>query len=232
MGIISWLVSAVYKSLFLKGDTGYRQAHVAVKALLIISIALFISRKPDQVFVLAAILVPFGLLYPGLEWVVAVVGLSAFTGTVLAVSAYLLSLTGLYHMHALQILESVARTIGISVGVVFAFTIISPIELYNVIYALGGRKAAVFPLLLWKLIPQGLRNFADSLVVGSLKREHTTKRIPPAVASLIEAGWLIEEYCYWKLRTPVKITIGLKRSPKYTILLLVATVLVLLVTGF
>ncbi|MGB9816516.1 MAG: hypothetical protein ACPLQS_02825 [Desulfurococcaceae archaeon] len=229
MGIIDWFIGVVYKSLFLAEDTGFRRAHFLSKAVFILSITLLITRNPGSSYLLVAFLTPLGLMFPGLEWVVAILGLSAFTGLLLAASAYLVSLLGFYQMHVLQILDIVLRTMGISMGIVFSFNIISPIELYNALYVLRGRRVAVIPLMLWKMIPQGLRNFMDSLMVGYSKREIFTKRIPPAVASLIEASWLTEEYCYWKLRIPVKTRINLERSYRHTIILLTVALFITLI---
>lgn len=229
MGFMEWFIGIIYKSLFLAGDAGFRRAHFLAKAVFILSVALLISRNPAKSYLLIGFLTPLGLIFPGLEWVVATLGLSGFTGLLLSLSAYLLSLLGLYQMHLHQILDIVLRTIGISFGILFSFNIISPIELYNALYILRGRKVAVIPLLLWKMIPQGLRNFVDSLMVGYLKREFFAKRIPPAVASVIETSSFIEEYCYWKLRIPVKTRINLERSYKHTIILLMISLFITLI---
>ncbi|MEM0031523.1 MAG: hypothetical protein QXV54_05810 [Desulfurococcaceae archaeon] len=229
MGFIDWFIGVIYKSLFLAGDDGFRRAHFLAKAVFILSVILLITRNPSKSYLLIGFLTPLGLIFPGFEWVIAILGLSGFTGLILSFSAYLLSLLGLYQMSILRMLDIVLRTIGVSFGIVFSFNIISPIELYNALYILRGRKIAVIPLLIWKMIPQGLRNFVDSLMVGYLKKEFFARRIPPAVASVIEASWFIEEYCYWKLRIPVKTRINLERSYKYTLILLAASLLITLI---
>lgn len=229
MGFIEWLISVVYKSLFLSGDSGYRKAYFLAKVIFILSIALFISRSPSKVYLLIPVIIILGYFYPGRDWIIAVLTLTAFTGAFLSISSYLLSLIGLYHMDLVQIPEIIMRAVGVGVSIVFSFMIISPIELYNAIFTFRGRKYAVFPLLLWKLIPHGLKNFIDSIVVGYLKREYIVKRIPTAVASLLETDWLIEEYCYWRLRVPTKTIISLERSYRHTLTLLMASLVITLI---
>jgi len=224
-GFLSWILSVIYKSFFLTGDEGFRRAHVLAKATFILSIILLILKNPARSYLLALFIIPIGLIYPGFEWVVAVTTLTALVGFAMGASAYLLSLTGLYHMTPLELLLIMARSIGLGMGLVFMFVIISPIELFNLLYLLGFRSAAVVPLLLAKTTPLGVRSFLDSLMVGSLKHEAFTKRIPPAVASLIEVGRFIDEYCYWKLRIPARKMIAINRSYNYTVILLIISLL-------
>lgn len=229
MSLIGWLIDVVYRSLFIASDSGYRRAHLLSKAVFILSIILLIALNPRRTYLLIFLISPISLLYPGPEWLLAVTTLSSLVGVTLAGSAFLLSLLGLFEMTILQFIEIIARTIGISLGVVFSFTIISPIEIYNIIYTLHGGRLSVIPLLLWRMIPQGMRYFVESIQVGRLKQERVTKRIPPAVAGMIEISTLIEEYSYWRLRTTPKGTIGYERSYKYTIVLLIIALLISLV---
>lgn len=227
--IIGWLVEMVYKSLFLATDTGYRRAHLLSKMVFILSVALLISLNPRRSYILILLIAPISLLYPGPEWLIAVISLSSIVGLFLAGSALIVSLTGLYEMTFYQFLEIVLRTIGVSIGIVFSFTIISPIEIFNIIYTLRGGKLSVVPLLLWRMIPQGMKFFLESIHVGKLKQEHLVKRIPPAVAGMKEISSLIEEYCYWRLSTTPKTTINFDRSYKHTIILLIIALLLSLV---
>ncbi|MEM4718029.1 MAG: hypothetical protein QXE81_04630 [Desulfurococcaceae archaeon] len=225
MSIPGWLVSVVYKSLFLAGDTGYRRAHLLSKFVFILSVILLISVNPERSYILVLIVAPISIIYPGLEWLIAISSLSAFVGLFLAGSAFILSSIGLFQMTLYQFTMIVIRTIGISIGIIFSFNIISPIELYNILYSLHLRKIAVVPLILWKIIPYGLKSILDSLMVGQLKRELFTKRIAPAVASMLETSWFIEEYCYWRLKSTPKTPISYERSYKYTIILLICALL-------
>lgn len=229
MSLLGWLVSILYKSLFLLGDTGYRRAHLLSKFVFILSVVLLISVNPERSYILFLLISPIGVISPGLEWLIAISSLSAVVGFFLAGSALLLSLFGLFQMTIYQFIMIIIRTVGISIGIVFSFNIISPIELYNILYYLRLRKIAVVPLTLWKIIPYGLKNILDSLTVGQLKREFFTKRIAPSVASMLETSWLIEEYCYWRLKTVPKVPISYERSYKYTIILLICALLLAII---
>ncbi|MEM4487816.1 MAG: hypothetical protein QXK88_03310 [Desulfurococcaceae archaeon] len=230
MGFIGWLVSIVYKSFFLFGDEGYRKAHYLSKIIFVSVVLLLMMTIPERAYLMSFIIIPLGLLSPHPEWILASTILSSLAGLYLSISAYILSFTGLYYMETLQILEIAGRAIGFSLSLIFIFATISPIEIHNLLYFLRSKRSCVFPLLLWRLVPYGLKNFMDSLSVGSLKGEQVTKRIPPAVASMIEIGRFIDEYCYWRLKTGVKTPLKLNKNSVYTFLLIVGSVATILVT--
>lgn len=134
-------------------------------------------------------------------------------------------------MTPLQILEVACRVVGISISLIFIFVMTSPIEVHNIIYMLTGRRICAYPLLLWRLVPLGLKNFIDSLSVGKLKGEGVTKRVPPAVAGMIEITRFMEEYCYWRLRLGPKCPLKLNRSAKYTLALTLGSIVVAVATS-
>lgn len=228
MGFLTWLISVVYKSMFLTGDTGLRKAHIASKALFTFSLILVYMHSPEKAPLLLPILLLLGFLHAGLEWIIATLTLTGLVSAYLASSAYLLSLTGLYTMTPLEVLSVTLRSITVGFALILLFNVISPVELYNALHALGAKRFSSYPLLVWRLIPLGLRNFVDSVAVGYLKREKITSRIPPATASVIEAGWFIEEYLYWRLRVKSKTQIPLSRSIVYSIVLVVTSLITLL----
>ncbi|MCC6025112.1 MAG: hypothetical protein LM555_02300 [Desulfurococcaceae archaeon] len=228
VGFFTWLVNTVYKSIFLTGDTGLRRAHAASKILFTTSLVVAYTVNPEKSPTLLPLLVALGVLHAGFEWVVAALTLVSLVSAYLAGSAYLLSLTGLYTMTPLQALLVVARATAVAFGVVLVFNMISPVELYNALHTLGAKHFSSYPLLVWRLMPLGLRNFTDSVAVGYLKREKITSRIPPATASIIEAGWFIEEYSYWRLRVKSKTQIPLPRSIVHSLVLVAASLTILL----
>lgn len=230
MSILGWLVSVVYKALFLTGDSGYKLAHPLAKLVIIASVAAFIAQHPVHAPVLIPLVLVLGFIYPGSEWVVAASLLSLLAGAYLAVSAYLLSLLGLYYMSLVDVVLVALRTYAISIAILFLFNTISPVDLYNALYYLKAGSSSNYPLLLWRLIPQGLKNFAEAISLSVVKGEKAVKRIPAAVASVIEAGWFIEEYCYWRLRTKPQSPISSMASPKHTLILLVAALAIALLS--
>lgn len=229
MSVLGLLVYFVYKALFITGDRGYRVSHPLSKLVFLISMLIIIARLPHKTPFIAPLVIVLGILHPGLEWVIATSTLSGLVGLYMGVSAYLLSLLGLYQMHLQDILTIALRTFSISIAGLFVFTMITPVELYNVVLVLRAGKAASYPLLIWRLMPQSLKNFLDSISVGVLKKERATRRIPAAVASVIEMGWFIEEYCYWRLRVKPKTLIHVDRSTKYTLILLLSSLLLSLI---
>jgi len=228
MGLFNWLLSVIYKSMFLTGDSGLRRAHVMSKVLFTISLVFVYTLYSEKSPIILPVLVVLGLIHAGIEWVIAILTLAGLAGLYLAGSAYLLSLTGLYTMIPLQVFIIALRAMAIAISIMLVFNTISPIELYNTLYLLGAKYFSSYTLLLWRLIPLGLRNFIDSLTVGYLKKEKTIKRLPSATASIIEAGWFIEEYSYWRLRVKSKTQIPLARTTLHTLILLISSLIVLL----
>lgn len=228
MGFFSWLLSIVYKSMFLTGDSGLREAHVLSKIVFTTSLVLAHVVYPEKSPTILPVLVVLGIVHASLEWVTAILSLTGLVGVYLASSAYLLSLTGLYYMTPIQVLMIALRATTIAMSIVLVFNTISPIELYNLLHVLGAKRFSTYTLLLWRLTPLGLKSFTDSLAVGHLKKESTVKRIPPATASIIESGWFIEEYNYWRLRVRTKTQIPLTRTTLHTIILLLSSLTILL----
>jgi hypothetical protein len=231
VGFLTWLISIAYKSIFLTGDAGLKRAHVATKVLFATSLLVVYTLSPEKAPLVLPVLLILGLLHAGLEWITATITLTGLVGAYLGCSSYLLSFTGLYTMTPLQVLLVVFRSITIGFAVILVFNMISPAELYNALHVLGAKQFSSYPLLVWRLMPLGLRNFVDAVAVGYLKREKITSRIPPATASVIEAGWFIEEYSYWRLRVKSKTQIPLSRSIVYSIVLVVASLTTLLLAS-
>jgi len=214
--------------MFLTGDSGFRRAHLESKIVFTASLLFAYMVNPEKFPTLLPVLCVLGALHAGLEWIVATLTLTSLVGAYLAGSAYLLSLIGVYTMTLLQVLFVALRAVAIAFSIVLVFNMISPIELYNALHLLGARRSSSYTLLLWRLMPLALRNFIDSLAVGYLKREKIASRIPPATASVIEAGWFIEEYSYWRLRVKSKTHISLPRSLLHTFTLLFFSLVILL----
>lgn len=222
MGFISWLVSIVYKILFLKGDTGFRQAHWVVK-MLHLSLIVFILlenhlRSLTGMAVLSLIL---GLVSPGYEWAISILALSSLISLYMSLTAMIASIIGFAPVDASLIPFIAVKTLALSVILAFAFIIVSPLEVSSLLIKLGARRAGNVPLLIWRLMPYGLKSFTESLAIGYVKKEKTLNRIPPAVASLLEIGGFIEEYCFYKLNTPAKYPVLPAYSFKYSIILAV-----------
>lgn len=225
MSLVSRVLLLVYKSFFVAGDAGYRRAHFLSKVAFILSIVLYTAKSPVKAPILVLVIF-LGLIYPGKDWATSMLELSLFTGFVAIPVACLLSLTTGGSVYLLQVLEIVVNVAGIVSATAFSFTIISPVEIYNTIYLLRGKSAATLPLLIWVLIPRYLKDTLDSTAISNLKVEYYGKRaFHTVVHQLLEVKDYFEEYCYWRLRTPVKTVITIERSYKYTLILLAITLL-------
>lgn len=230
MRLADRLLSLIYGSFFVASDAGYRQAHFLSKVAFILSIALYVAKGPGRAYVLPLIIL-LGLIYPGKDWATSVLKLSVLVGAVTTLVTCPLLLLGA-NFYPLQVLEVVVKAVNTTSAIAFSFMIISPTELHNALYLLRGKKVATLPLVLWVLVPRYLKDLLDSLALSRLKypkakRNHKVSSV--AIASqLLEVNSLFEEYCYWRLRTSVKVTIGLERSYKYTLILLAVTLLLTL----
>lgn len=229
MTLIGILVSIVHKSLFMSGDTGFRTAHPISKLAFLVSLVALLAKGPSRVLAITPVILLLGAVHPGYEWVAASAILSGLVGLYMGTSAYLLSLLGLYEMGLFDVVNITLRTFSFSVSTIFVFNSLSPLEFYNVLLLLGARRASSYPILVWRFMPQGLKNFVDSLMVGYLKKERSYKRLPSAVASFIEIRKLVDEYCYWRIRTQAKVTINIDRDQNYTFMLLVASLAIALI---
>lgn len=226
MRLLQSVISLIYESIFVASDSGYRQAHFLSKMAFIVSLALYIARTPDKAYAFAIIMV-LGLVHPGVDWVFSALKLSLLVGLVAAVIALLASLIGVYTVHPLLVLEVVVNTANVVSATLFSLAIISPIEIYNAVLKLGGKRAATVALLLWVLSAQYLKQLRESLGLSDLKAKYRARRLPSKIAGrLLEVSRSFEEYCYWRIRAPAEMTVSLDRSYRYTAILLIATLLV------
>lgn len=226
MSLIGALVSIVYRALFISGETGFRTAHPLSKLAFIASFLILLVEEPGKAILVIPVVALLGIVHPGYEWLSASFALSGLVGVYMGVSAYILSLLGLYEMRLFDILVVALRTFSISSVALFIFIMLSPIEFYNILVLIGLKRASSYPLLIWRMTPQALRNFVDSMSAGYLKGEKTLKRVPAAVASVIEMGRLVNEYCYWRLKTSPKVIVYLSREPNYTYMLLASSLII------
>jgi len=220
MGFISWLISVVYRTFFLKGDTGFKTAHWAVKVVHILLVAVVLASGDTRLLAgLALSLVILGFISPGREWVASTLALSTIVSLYMSLTALLGSLVGLAPVSVEDAVVIGVKTLTVSISIAFTFTLISPLEISALLVKLGARRAGSFPLLTWRLIPYGLKSFVESLQIGYVKGEKTSSRIPPAVASILEIGGFIEEYCFHKLNIGARHAVLPQYSAKYSSIL-------------
>ncbi len=174
------------------------------------------------------IIVTSFLVY-GSTWVYSATLLSSVPGVWYGLTAYIISLLGIPPVITVfDAFMIYLRTTTISLAILFIASMISPVELTNLLYKIGAGEKALALQLLWRLTPLGLRYMSDSLIVGNLKGESIKYRIAPAIASLLETGWRIEEACYYRLKTSMTYKLYRRYSIKYTVLLVAVSLISLL----
>jgi hypothetical protein len=236
MRIIGLLIDLVYKSLFLRGEGGYRSVCLPLKILfVVVSIYYFLVSGMYGSIILIIIVSILGLLDYGYKWIISAYTLSSIPGVWYALTAYILGLLNPSLMPNIWGLLSIYfRTTCFSYLLLFILAITSPTRLANIIYRLGFGKTASAPLLLWRMMPYGLKAMQESLAIGELKGEPVSKRLAPAIASLIEYSKYVGEANYYRLRSPMRISIPLFTDKKYSVILLITSLIIslLIITSY
>lgn len=229
MRIIGILVDLVYKSLFLKGEEGYRATSSLVKILLLALMLTYFLLDPSlysSINIVLLILV-LGITGFSFSWFLSSFTLSSIPGLWYAVTALLFSYTGLSEpLSYTDALIIYLRTTTFSLILLFFGSIISPVRLANVLFRLGFRKNSVAPILLWRSMPYGLKSMQESLAIGELKKENVGKRLGPAMASLLEYSDMVRESNYYRINTLMKHAFPVKSSRKHNLLLIITCVII------
>ena len=204
MRVIGALVSLIYRSLFLKGVSGAKAAHSLARLAYVSAFVAAVYLRGDSVFLAAATAALMAFADSRLDWVGPATILSSIPATWYALTAYLISLAGVPPVVTLADAVIIfARTLALSLTIMFIIYSIDPVSISNALYALGARRASTAPLLVWRVMPYGLSAMMESLAIGELKGEGVGKRIAPAVAAIIEHGRGIEASAYLRLSAPM-----------------------------
>jgi hypothetical protein len=230
VSIIGALVSIVYNVFFMRGEEGFRRAESFSKLIFILCTLTLVFRRPDGVIITGFITLLLGLYYPGMEWALSTLVLTSILGAYMGLSTLLSNFLGWSSLSIFQVFMVVVRTISFSTTIIFIVAILSPRALSNILRKIGLKKLVVhIPILIWRLIPYGMKWFTESLMIGSLKNERVTTRIPVVAAGVIEVGKYLEEYSYYRLNSEMKKPIVLvKEEYMSDIILIVVSFLMLL----
>jgi len=221
--VIGALVSLIYKSLFLKGASGVKDAHSIAKVAYIVAFVAAAYLRDDSVYFAAVTAAAMALADSGLDWVVPAVTLSSIPASWYALTAYIISLAGVPPEVTLGDAAVIfARTLSISLVIMFVIYSMDPISISNALHAVGARKAASAPLLIWRVMPYGLSTMVESLAIGELKGEGAGKRIAPAIAAIIEHGRGVEASAYLRLAAPMIYKLPKRISKFFTALFLMS----------
>jgi hypothetical protein len=230
VSIIGALVSIVYNVFFMRGEEGFRRVESFSKLIFILCTLTLMFRRPDRVIITGFITLLLGLYYPGMEWALSTLVLTSILGAYMGLSTLLSNFLGWSSLSIFQVFMVVVRTISFSTTIIFIVAILSPRALSNILRKIGLKKLVVhIPILIWRLIPYGMKWFTESLMIGYLKNERVTTRIPVVAAGVIEVGQYLEEYSYYRLNSEMKKPILLVKE-EYTsdIILIVVSFLMLL----
>ena len=77
---------------------------------------------------------------------------------------------------------------------------INPIEISYLLRRVGIKEGALFPALLWKVIPHTLRDMESTLLVNDLKGEGVGKGVAVSILASLEHSRMYEEGLHLKLR--------------------------------
>ncbi|GEM_PF-867952 len=225
MQIIGILVGLIYRTLFMTGETGLRNVPSILKIILIVLSALIYIPLYREPYIPLLIILVIGLLGYNRWWAAASLSLSSIPGVWYGLTAYLFGLAGFSNYIApLEALMIYFRTTYISLLVLFAGSIISPVRLANLMIKVGLRDKAITPIVLWRTMPAGLHDMMEALAIGSLKGEKAWKRLGPATASMLEYSQFVWENNYYRLESPMKSQLPCKTEKKYTVLVITGIV--------
>lgn len=235
MPILGFLIEHVYRSLFLRGETGFRRAHWIIKLLFLIATLTLYLKTPSITLLLYLLILTYmlGVLDKGVKWAYSVLFLSTIPSAWYALTTYLMLLLGYDNLDYYRVILVFVKTLTLSSMIIFYASILSPSTIYNFLHVIGRRKYSVIPIFTWRLIPYGLVNMVEALAITRLKREKLKYRVAPAIASIMELGDSIRESSYHKLYGEPMYKLPLKTSFLHNIVLLVAataSLIILLIT--
>ena len=226
MQIIGILVGLIYRTLFMTGESGLRNVPSILKIILIVLSALIYIPLYREPYVPLLIILIIGLLGFNRWWAAASLSLSSIPGIWYGLTAYLFGLAGFSnYITPLEAIMIYFRTTYISLLVLFAGSIISPVRLANLMIKIGLGDKAITPIILWRTMPAGLHDMMEALAIGSLKGEKAWKRLGPATASMLEYSQFVWENNYHRLESSLKSRLPCRVEKKYTVLIIAGIII-------
>jgi len=231
MSVIEFILNHIFRSIFLKGDVGFRNASLVAKIFFFASAltAFTLIRDYYIALILYITVIILGLIDKGFEWCISSTITSSIPALWFTTTTYILAVVGLLNTISITGLITIfTRTLAFGVLMLFTLSIVNPVDIYNLLYKLGYRKYACTPLLLWRLIPYGLVNTVESLGIARVKNERFYKRMASAMASIIELGEYTRVYSYWKIYNEPKHVLPIVKSLKHDLILISHSLLYIL----
>jgi len=233
MSIIEFILNHIFRSIFLKGDVGFRNASLIAKVVFFASALTVFTLIRDYriALLLYATVIILGLIDKGFEWCLSSTITSLIPALWFTTTTYILALAGLLSgISIIGLITIFTRTLSFGVLMLFTLSIVNPVEIYNLLYRLGYGKYSCFPLLLWRLIPYGLINTIESLGIARVKKERFYKRMASAMASIMELGDYTRVYSYWKIYNEPRHVLPIAKSLKHDLALILHSLLYICLT--
>ncbi len=226
---LSILVSLVYKSMFLSSEDNLRRSHLVAKILFILSMLYIVNTaRYDGAFLVIAMCFILTMFFRGASVYIASLVLSTLPATWLALSALFLQPFMTYSITYGDALLIFVKTLAASQSIIFFISALSPVELANIIAKISPR-AALYPIVTWRLIPLALKDVTEALMIQSLKNEDAWRALAVAIASQFERTNRIEEANIYRLEHGLLKPVPRSTSLSSTLILVVAPVLAILV---
>ncbi|MEZ0393750.1 MAG: hypothetical protein ABWK00_01705 [Desulfurococcaceae archaeon] len=220
--MIGGLAALAFRALFLSGEKGFRRAAWWAKAAFAASsLYAILSQRPEPALAVLAASAALGAAWPGPEWLFASAALSSIVAAWYSATALLTWLLASAPVGALAVASIFARTMAISLAIIFVGNSISPANVASALSRVSGR-APIYVLATWRLAPVALGATVESIGIGKLKGEGAGRRLAPAVAFMYEYGDRLEEYRGALLEEGVRGIPGTAPSRSYTAMLLSA----------
>jgi len=223
--ILGFLATLIHKSLFLRGEEGFRSVHWLSKLAFTAAVVYcYVSGGThSSPLTLLAVVSILGGLSTGFTWLYASLALSAIPAAWHAATTLAMIAAGYSWLPVTAPATVFLRTLALSEAVIFIASTVSPSTLCNTLCRIGLRKYAVSPLLAWRVVPLSLNYAVEVLAVAKLKGVKRGSALAPAIASTLELGKYVRESSYVKVYGVPQHKLPVKTSWKHTILLCTAT---------
>ncbi len=214
MSIIGWLIGLIERSIFLGGEIKARLAHPLSK-IAYLAILIYTISRGDLIPVgiaLASIII-LGATAIGVESILSTLIVSSIPAFWLASTAYVGGIAGITpYITLVTAIGIFIRSMTFSSAILLFIASLNPTRIANLLIRLGKKTWTVYPLLSWRLIPQGLHDMGEALSIYKLKKATLWKSIASSIATIIDYTNRIEESAFYRIEAGLEEQIPLKTN--------------------
>ncbi len=190
--LIRFFTSLLFKSIFIHGDIAGRHVPTALN-LALLTVQLLIAR--GGVHHMLVVLASITAVYVARD-----------SHKVIRYAAVLaLVPTGWYFLASLPFTLSLPgsglialRVFTVSLSFLCFFYFLNPVEISTLMKWLGLRKASLYPVFTWRVVPHIMQDAETALLVGEMKRVESWRSLAISVVTTDEYVSLYEEGTYTK----------------------------------